>query len=57
MVRHGATSESLYTQAISSVTSTRILGTIFNDAPKSFADTGKYYDGYHNAYYSRDDKE
>ncbi len=58
VVRAGATPKSVYRQALSSITSTRILGSVFNDAPHSLADGGRYYDKYYTAYYDkkREDK-
>lgn len=56
IARARTTHESLYQQAISAVTSTRILGAVFNDSPRSLADAGKYYDRYYSAYYDRDRK-
>ena len=50
VARAGSTPRSAFTQAVSLVTSTRILGTVLNDVTFTFADYGSHYD-YYNSYY------
>lgn len=56
VVRARSTPESVYQQAVSAVTSTRILGAVLNDSPRSLSDSGAYYDRYYRAYFDREHK-
>jgi capsular exopolysaccharide synthesis family protein len=57
VVRAGQTPKSVYLQAISAVTSTRILGTVLNDVVFNIADRDRYYGKYYNHYYGTGKKE
>jgi capsular exopolysaccharide synthesis family protein len=50
VVRAETTPTSLYQQALGAVTSTRILGTVFNGTVRTLADSTRYYDGYYERY-------
>jgi capsular exopolysaccharide synthesis family protein len=51
VARSGHTQQSLFARAISSITSTKIVGTVLNDVTYSLADRGTYdYDYYHEYY-------
>lgn len=54
VVRSGVTPVSVYKQALSSVTTTRVVGTVFNDASSSPVDGGGYYSKYYHAYYNEE---
>jgi capsular exopolysaccharide synthesis family protein len=56
VVRVDQTRRSAFTQAVASVTSTRILGTVLNDARPNLADRGRYA-GYEKSYYEYYDKD
>ncbi len=53
VVRAGSTPRTAFTQALSLITSARILGTVLNDVTFSVADYGHYHDYYHS-YYQKD---
>jgi protein-tyrosine kinase len=53
VVRAGSTPTTAFTQAVSLITSTRILGTIFNDVTNSLADYGHHYHHYYHSYYDK----
>ncbi len=59
VVRAGSTPASAFKQAVSLVTSTRILGTVFNDVTASLADYGREYHSYHyyHSYYEKSPRE
>jgi capsular exopolysaccharide synthesis family protein len=50
VARSGSTPRTAFTQALSLITSTRILGTVLNDVTFSVADYGHYHDYYHSYY-------
>jgi receptor protein-tyrosine kinase/non-specific protein-tyrosine kinase len=56
VARAGSTRGALFRQAIQSITSTRVLGVILNDATFSLADRGNYaaYDKNYYDYYAKD---
>jgi capsular exopolysaccharide synthesis family protein len=54
VVREGVTARPLFLQALASVTSTRILGTVLNDARFNLADRHRYHDSYYTRYYDKD---
>lgn len=55
VIRAGKTLASSYRQAVQSVTSTRVLGTVLNDATRTLADLGRYRnEEYYAEYYRRD---
>src|SRR5580765_2400192 len=56
VARSRATPLALLEQAIASITSTRVLGIVLNDATANLADRRKNYDGYYSAYYGREAK-
>lgn len=57
VARFGTTRQSMYMQALSSVTSTRVLGTVLNDVTYNLADREYYqYENSYYDYYSRDRK-
>ena len=56
VARSGKTRSGLFQRAIQSVTSTRILGVIFNEATFNLADRGTY-PGYEESYYDYYDKD
>ncbi len=51
VVREGQTPRTLCEQAVSAVTSTRILGAVLNDAVSNLADRDRYYGRYYDHYY------
>src|SRR5262245_44935382 len=53
IARSRATPRPLLEQAIASITSTRVLGIVLNDATSNLADRRKYHDGYYSSYYGR----
>lgn len=55
VARANATPRSLLRDALSAITSTRVLGTVFNDVAYSLADSNRYYGAYYDRYYSRED--
>jgi capsular exopolysaccharide synthesis family protein len=57
VARAGVTPKTAYTQEVSTVTSTRILGTVFNGTVASLAEGKPYYDDYYHAYYDEDRRE
>ena len=56
VARSRATPLPLLEQAIASITSTRVLGIVLNDATSNLADRRTNYDGYYSAYYGREPK-
>ena len=54
VVREGMTPVDVYRQALESVTSTRVLGVVFNGSRRSVIDRSSYYDRYYAKYYSRE---
>ncbi len=54
VVRARKTFRRAFAQAVSLVTSTRIVGTVLNDARSRFADLDHHYNGYYDHYYTRD---
>jgi len=52
VVRARVTPRTAFTQAVSLITSARILGCVFNDVTSSLADFGHYHD-YHHSYYGK----
>ena len=57
VVRAGVTPATAYTQAVSLVTSTRVLGVVLNDVTRNLADYGHYHERYHSSYYYDREKE
>jgi capsular exopolysaccharide synthesis family protein len=55
VARSGATRQSMYLQALASVTSTRLLGSVLNDVTFNLADREHYH--YENSYYDYYDRE
>ncbi len=53
VVREGMTPVDVYRQAITSVTSARVLGVVFNGTRRSVVDRSGYYDRYYSEYYAR----
>ncbi len=53
VVRSGQTPKPLYQQAVSMVTSTRILGVVLNDVSFNLADRDRYYGRYYGHYYGK----
>jgi capsular exopolysaccharide synthesis family protein len=56
VVRAGATRRSALTQALSLITSARILGTVLNDVTFTVADHNHYHDYYHSYYHKDPEK-
>jgi receptor protein-tyrosine kinase/non-specific protein-tyrosine kinase len=54
VVREGATPRPLFLQALASVTSARILGTVLNDAQYNLADRHRHHESYYSRYYDKD---
>ncbi len=57
VARCGKTPTALYAQALDMITTTRILGTVLNDATYNLADREHYYDHYYHKYYHRESKK
>jgi receptor protein-tyrosine kinase len=55
VARANWTPRSLLREALSAVTSTHVLGTVFNDVAYSLADSNRYYGAYYDRYYSREE--
>jgi capsular exopolysaccharide synthesis family protein len=53
VVRRGQTLRPLYQQAVSAVTSTRILGVVLNDVVFNLADRDRHYGRYYEGYYDK----
>jgi protein-tyrosine kinase len=53
VARSKVTPKPLLEQAIKSVTSSRLLGLVLNDATNSLADRNRHYDDYYTTYYQR----
>jgi len=51
VARSGVTPKAAYLQALSMITSSRILGTVLNDATYALADRDQYYGDYYSEYY------
>jgi capsular exopolysaccharide synthesis family protein len=54
VVREGVTPKPLFVQALSSVTSTNVIGTVLNDAKFNLADRHRYHENYYNKYYDKE---
>jgi capsular exopolysaccharide synthesis family protein len=53
VVRARSTPRNAYTQALSLVSSTRVLGVVLNDVTFTLADYGSYYHDYYRSYYEQ----
>jgi capsular exopolysaccharide synthesis family protein len=54
VVREGVTPRALFEQALQSVSSTVVLGTVLNDTRYNLADRHQYHESYYTRYYDRD---
>jgi receptor protein-tyrosine kinase len=55
VARANRTPRSLLREALSAITSTLVLGTVFNDVTYTIADSNRYYGNYYDRYYSREE--
>jgi succinoglycan biosynthesis transport protein ExoP len=53
VARGGATAKAAYVNALSLVTSTRVLGTVLNDVTFNLADPSSYYGDHYKSYYDK----